>query len=120
MSKLIHMTGLILAAVFLNTKVHATTIHIDLAPHGSKKIENTHLFKINAQCRVICHGGSRKVLIRVESHDGAINGQPVSSGQAKMLTLHDQQSISVGASPGTKVVLVNQGDDPIQADCAAS
>lgn len=90
---------------------------IKLSPKESKSLTNHYAWTVNATCNIQGAVTKGNLLVSVVENKGKINGKNLSKGQATSIRLHDHSSISVSAEPGTTVNLVNQGNDPVEADC---
>ena len=119
MTKLIRTSLFILMTLIIGSPVYAQNVSLTLTPNGTKVIENTYLWSLNATCKIQCSNSDNTILIRVQNNKGTVNGQNLADGQVKSVTIHNHDSISVSAEPGTKVTLVNKSNEVVQADCLA-
>ena len=96
---------------------HLLAKTLNLNPNESRVLKNNTLWAINATCNIHTPD-QNKILIQVMKNQGSINGQHLSQGQSKTMTLANNSSISVGAAPGTQINLTNMGTDHLQAVCS--
>lgn len=99
-------------------KVYAHQVNLKLAPKSSKVVTNHFGWTLNANCTIQAKS-QNKIRFSVMDNKGTVNGSSLSSGQAKSVVVHNNDSISVSAEPGTTVTLENLGEDPVQATCEA-
>ena len=116
MRTFLSLTALTFLAI-MNTSVHAQQMNLKLAPNASKVITNSYVWTISATCSIETKG-KNKLVVRILENDGAVNGKNLKTGQAMSVVVHNHDSLSVSASPSTKVTLQNKGDDSIQATCS--
>ena len=90
---------------------------IKLSPQESKSLTNHYAWTLNATCNIQGTVKKGKILVSVVENKGTINGKDLSKGHATSIQLKTHSSISVSAEPGTTVNLVNQSNDPVEADC---
>lgn len=92
---------------------------ITLNPNETKLLANNSLWTVNATCTVqSAHKGKGKIRISVLKNKGTVNGKNLSTGQATMLNVNSNSSISFSADSGTKINLVNMGPELLQAVCS--
>ncbi len=103
---------------FIAGPVQAHQVNLNLAPKGSKLIENNYLWVLNATCTIQCNKLKNKIMVRVVKNKGTVNGKNLSIGQVTSVIVHNNDSISVSAEPGAKVNIVNVGADSVQATCS--
>lgn len=107
-----------LATILLVQPARAQSMALNLAPHGSKLIENTFSFSLNATCTMTNDKGKNTIKLKVVENTGTVNGQQLTKGQSTSLVVKGQKSISVHAEPGSKVNIQNLSDNPLQATCS--
>ncbi|MCP0912855.1 MULTISPECIES: S-Ena type endospore appendage [Legionella] len=103
---------------FMSAQAYAQKV-IKLAPKESRSLTNHYAWTLNATCNIQGSESKGKIRVSILSNKGKINGQHLSQGQARSLTVKNNDNISVSAEPGTKVHLINLGKTPVQAICSA-
>ncbi|MFZ4077309.1 MAG: hypothetical protein ACOYKA_04910 [Legionellaceae bacterium] len=107
----------ILMIMMLHTST-AEAVSLKLAPHASKRFENTYLFALDATCTIQSTHKNNKIIFRMVEKTGCVNGKNLKKGQATSVTVNNKDAIAVHAEPGTTVNLQNTSDDIIQANCS--
>lgn len=109
---------MIVALSFFGTQAFAGKV-IKLSPNESKQLSNNSLWTMNATCN-IQSGSTAKNKIRVSilKNKGSVNGRSLSTGQGTSVSVKAHDNISVSAEPGTKVNIINLGNESVQAVCA--
>jgi hypothetical protein len=92
---------------------------IKLSPNESKSITNSTLWTVKAICNVQSKNANSKIRVSVLENKGEVNGKQLAMGQATSVILKHQDRISVSAEPGTVVMIVNTGNDSVEAVCTA-
>lgn len=116
MSKYINLS-IFLIIGFVCSQGHAQKT-ISLSPNETKLLTNNTLWKVNATCTI--QGSPQthsKIRISVLKNTGTINGKNVATGQATMVTVQNNSSISVSAESGAQINLINLGTEGLQAVC---
>jgi hypothetical protein len=114
-NKVMLMASMILG-LYSGASVSST---LQLNPKETQSLTNPYAWTLNATCHI--HGKALMrgaIRVRLLNHEGIINGHHLSKGQATSLRVHENEQVSVAAEPGTTVVLVNLGDEPVQAVCS--
>ncbi|KTC65795.1 Uncharacterised protein (plasmid) [Legionella adelaidensis] len=103
---------------FFATQAFAGKV-IKLSPKESKQLTNNYLWTLNATCSIQTKNDNKnKIRVSILKNKGSVNGKNLTTGQGTSVTVKANDSISVSAEPGTKVNLINLGDEPVQAICA--
>ena len=108
---------IILVALFIQP-AQAQSIHLNLAPHGSKLIENHYLFSLDATCIIESSEQNNMIKLHVIENTGTVNGKHLTRGQATSIVVNNQDALSVSAEPGSKVNVLNLSDNTVQANCS--
>lgn len=111
------LSAIILLAILIQP-ARAHSMELTLAPHGSKLIENTYGFSLNATCTMTNNNGKNTIQLKVVENTGTVNGKHLTKGQSTSLVVKGKKSVSVHAEPGSKVNIQNLGDNLIQATCS--
>ncbi len=117
MYKYLSLTALTIM-ILATPKVYAHSISLQLAANGTKSVTNHFGRTLSATCKIQTKS-QHKIRVSVSENCGSVNGKNLKSGQARSVMVHNDDSISVSAEPGTQVTLENLGDDPVQATCEA-
>lgn len=116
MTGLIRLFGIIVLMIFSTVLMAQHTFQ--LAPKQSKELTNHAFWTINATCNVHGVKNKGKIKISILNNKGKVNGLSLKSGQATSFSVHENQKISVSAEPGTRVNLINLGNDAVRAECS--
>lgn len=112
------LLSIIVLLAILIQPARAQSMQLNLAAHGSKLIENTYGFSLDANCTITNQKGKNKIKLQVVENTGTVNGKHLTKGQSTSVTVQGQKEISVHAEPGSKVNVLNLSDNPVQATCS--
>ena len=111
------LSAVVLVAVLIQP-AKAQSIQLNLAPHGSKLIENHYLFALDATCNIQGTEKSNTVTLHVIEKSGVVNGKHLKKGQSTSVKLKNHDALSVHAEPGSVVNISNLSDDRVLANCS--
>lgn len=111
------LSVVVLVAVLLQP-AKAQSIQLQLAPHGSKLIENNYGFSLDATCTIQSGHEKNTIKLLVLEKTGAVNGKHLSKGESTSVHVNNQDAIEVHAEPGSKVNVLNLSDRAVQATCS--
>lgn len=88
-------------------------------PHEPQIIANPTWYTFNVICTASIEDSSDDILIEMLTRSGKINGEEISQGQSKILTVVQGQSFTVYAKAGASIRLTNNGEHPVSASCSS-
>lgn len=89
----------------------------DLQPNEPQLFINYTFWTVEANCKVVSEDDSMDLFAVALAKAGAINDQPLSSGQSVQLTVHAGDVIKLRANSGAKVQITNLSEHSIHAVC---
>ena len=86
-------------------------------PNDPQFISNPTWYTFNVMCTASIEDESDDILIEMRTRSGKINGEEISEGQSKILTVVQGQSFTVYAKAGSSIRLTNNGEHAVIANC---
>lgn len=93
------------------------SIEYELPSNSPQMFINYMFWAVEANCKIATEDESDDFLIVALAKEGRINGEPISNGESRRITVRPGDSLRIYAESGAKVRITNFGQHTVRAVC---